>query len=409
MLLPLFILVLMCYLLYKSPQKYISIAIICYPTLLLFKLFQIPLTFYLSFILLTYYAVKKKKWKSNPFLLAMLLCLFSYIVSNFFGIEGSHLTLLINYFTDYLFVIVLWNAYKPTYEQNHLFIKILIVYVLINTTFSISETFSGENLFIRFLHDKGILDVVQGENYFRHGLYRAQGLMIYNDPYGAFCCIALFYIMYSYKNRMIKDVRLLYILISLLLFAIISTGSRSILVMSVICIIPFTSTLFKKKEFLFLIVIIVIIAIGIGATYIDAVINSFVNTDNVGGSDLEMRYWQLMTTFQLFENNPIIGNGLGYIYNAISRYGALAGGESIIFTILIDRGLLGSISTLILWGCLFAYLLKRRYYSMLFLLAAFIASKIATLVYGFNEAFIFLYLIPLMRQEEYLKSINKNK
>lgn len=177
--------------------------------------------------------------------------------------------------------------------------------------------------------------------------------------------------------------------------------------MSAICIIPFIPTLFTKKEFRCLVIIIVTIAIGIGASYIDAVVNSFVNTDNVGGSDMDMRYWQLMTTFQLFENNPIIGNGLGYIYNAISRYGALAGGESIIFTTLIDRGILGSISILVLWGCLFAYLLKRKYYSMLFLLAAFVASKIATLVYGFNEAFIFLYLIPLMRQEEYLKSINK--
>jgi len=92
----------------------------------------------------------------------------------------------------------------------------------------------------------------------------------------------------------------------------------------------------------------------------------------VKGSSLEGRLVQLLGAFHLFSNSPIVGNGydyigkgLGFYKQKISKQNRKMGGyESVVFKLLIERGLIGIVAYLAFYGSVFYYLIKNRKYDI---------------------------------------------
>ena len=106
----------------------------------------------------------------------------------------------------------------------------------------------------------------------------------------------------------------------------------------------------KPKIVLIGLLVLLIIALSFSDYILNVFYSIFDLSGNhyVGGSSMEMRLRQLDISFFLFLQNPIFGGGLSMIYYLMTEVSLpeLAGAESQLFYLLIERGLLG------IWGYL---------------------------------------------------------
>jgi hypothetical protein len=104
---------------------------------------------------------------------------------------------------------------------------------------------------------------------------------------------------------------------------------------------------------------------------------------------------QFAGSYELFQRSPIIGNGLGSISHFISDNGGykwiILGTESIWMKLMIERGIIGIISFLVLFVELY-----RRYNMrnpvMLFIIVGYLAAHTMSSLPGFNLSFLFIII-----------------
>lgn len=103
--------------------------------------------------------------------------------------------------------------------------------------------------------------------------------------------------------------------------------------------------------------------------YIGGVADIFLTGgENTGGSDMDLRMRQVMTTFIYFAQNPIFGHGNGYVSNLVAESGMfsmmkiddLAGAEGYLYFLLIDFGISLTIFILILFVKLYKIFIQYR-------------------------------------------------
>lgn len=94
--------------------------------------------------------------------------------------------------------------------------------------------------------------------------------------------------------------------------------------------------------------------------------------EEVKGSSLNLRTTQLTGSFFFFQKSPIVGNGYNYISDKlgwnkqkISRQNhKMAGYESIVFKLLIEKGIIGIVAYLLFYGSILLYLIKNYKYNL---------------------------------------------
>lgn len=120
-------------------------------------------------------------------------------------------------------------------------------------------------------------------------------------------------LLIAYKTAYLKKTRINIIVICLCAMCIFLTGARSCIIGAVMC----TGMLFSKLKvsqifFIFLIFPFVFVFAG---DYLSQILDSIFNTEKVNGSNSEMRLIQFMISWDYMMHSPIIGNGLGFLYN----------------------------------------------------------------------------------------------
>ena len=209
----------------------------------------------------------------------------------------------------------------------------------------------------------------------------------------------LFYVPY-FKNKKLdsKKISALLILLCINLFL---CGSRTAMICSAfgVCLIAyFRLSIFFK-------ILLTGILIFSFSLIVSIIVENFQTNTDHGGSSLDFRTKQLVFCMASIYNSPILGNGNKYTSHVIfaeetrahNSYGEDMGGlESVIFTLLIDRGFLGLFSyyLLLIWmlAILFKYQKKVPEIAGGF---ALVASGIAFLTLsgtiGNSSSFIFLF------------------
>ena len=94
----------------------------------------------------------------------------------------------------------------------------------------------------------------------------------------------------------------------------------------------------------------------------------FQSKDLESGSSVSMRETQFLSALALWQQNPILGNGFKYIFldldwKNFTRTDGMAGFESIIYSLLIERGIVGIIVYVTLFLSIFIYYYKNLQYS----------------------------------------------
>lgn len=125
--------------------------------------------------------------------------------------------------------------------------------------------------------------------------------------------------------------------------------------------------------------------------------------NGVGGSSVSFRLYQLKYTLKQITDTPLIGNGWGSCYYK-SRHPSMIGWESIVFTTLMQGGIYGAVTTLMLYFNMYKYSIqhaKTKVYESAFILSSVTLCLFTDTIYTF---FIFCGCILLNKINRFKQS-----
>ena len=206
--------------------------------------------------------------------------------------------------------------------------------------------------------------------------FRATGTQHSPNIMGLISGIYILIINHMEKNKYIK-----HIIILLLLVNIICCATRAPFVTLILMLLVYYLCFSMKKIVIALAggLILVITANMFLAdneilqSYIGGVADIFLTGgENTGGSDMDLRMRQLMTTLGYFSQNPIFGHGNGFVSDLVSESGLfsmlkiddLAGAEGYLFFLLIDFGISLTFLVLLFLVKLFKIFIHNRRYPL---------------------------------------------
>ena len=285
-----------------------------------------------------------------------------------------------------------------TNNSNKKFIfTTLFIYMGILTIYGIQESITAENPFIQYMINTGQITAIQRDDYVRFGLYRAQSLTRWMESFGTVCVFALLFMLNCAFKGIIKFKIRVYIMAILLTVSIFVTGSRSMIAMLAIASLSLLPYFYKRTKYVMLFAILIIVFVYNNPDYISDLATSFTDTASAGGSSINGREWQFLSALSFYYNSPIFGNGINFIDEALNQSSGLMGAESIIFKTLVDRGNIGMITLIFLYLNVIYVLYKKRQFSMIFLVLAYMFGKIATLIYGHSEVYVLFWIVMLLK------------
>lgn len=356
----------------------------------------ISLSLAVDLFLLFYYFLfarnKKRKFNKEKFILTkpMILILVSYIMSLLFGVitTTQGINAIIKYFAANFGVVFLAWKVINTDEDIKFLVKVSGIVCLMITLLALSESILKDNLWLDFVYFNSPQDeTTAGRMYYdpnnielRYGMVRARSFFGIHIAFG-FACLMYFWLMqvqYVNKFKYIKTLNAL-ILSFLLAAGVFMANAKTGYIGLVIILLG----LYPIRKILNLKIIIPLIAVvAVILIYFPEYLNNFVSlfdptvAEEGGGSTVEGREIQYAVAMDMFSNNPLFGNGPGAT-NVMKQFGnnsAILGAESSFMQILPERGILGLISYLYLYGTLFLGFKKYLPIKLLatFLLAIFV-------------------------------------
>ena len=310
----------------------------------------------------------------NPLLIPICLILCSYVTTSFFngGLVSKDMYYGVRDFIDtFGYILAAFICGKQL--QIHSFAQKILPIVVVIGIFGIIEALLNANYPYK---------IVNSAFPMYEGLYDIQGNVGLGQSWRTRTCFTtkhptafgtllttlfLFYIPYD-KNGIISKPKVLLVL-TLLGINVVACGSRTALFCTAV-----GAALFIVDRFSLFAKIIVAIIIAFSFSSIVAfMLENFQQSGRGRGSSLDFRTQQLLFSVMAIENSPIFGNGNKFTANYIleeNDNGAkraqddsghdMGGLESVVFTLLIDRGAigLGTYYLLLLW--MFIILFRRH-------------------------------------------------
>ena len=143
------------------------------------------------------------------------------------------------------------------------------------------------------------------------------------------------------------------------------------------------------------------VLLAVAGSFMLEIIDSFVNSDKVHGSNSDMRMEQLLVTLIYWARSPIWGNGNGFVWTFVKEVDAdIAGAESIWFQVLLDQGLVGAVAYLgVNINAALAVFKKVKLW--IFVPLGFLAGKTLSSVLGIELSLLFVLTIILLKYHEF--------
>lgn len=381
------------------------IMIATYPTLSLFSIGVYKIVYIVMLLLILIVFVRpdlRTVSISNPFRPVLILLFSSYLLT--FLLRGPYKIGQVLSLTQACALPVLtWVFYEPSKNQI-LFRRIFSCYLIFLSIYGIYEGISFENPIMNWLDAHKLISLNEfNENYVRFGFYRAQSLTEWCSTFGTTCAVGMVY----FVNKFMEENNLKKVLNVVLVFSCVSAvficGTRSVIACACIMLLSIVKY-FKNVRWILISLITVLIGVTLFQDYLNEVVDAFVNYEDAGGSSVEMRVYQFAATLSFLQSNPIFGNGLGFVNVAMDLNAALLGAESIIFIVLIDRGIWGIITVYLMWVLSIYKCYKTGYVFLAFLLLGLAFAKTASALTGISETFVLPIIIMLIKDNMYKNS-----
>lgn len=352
----------------------------------------------------------RKKYNSpteypKEILYPCLLASIGYIISNLQG-KINHIEIsIINILCFFVYPYVVWKILYNKKNFNY-FLKSLFTFFVIVGLYTCIEILSGKNYFTEIGTKFGIIEesFILTESSERFGLLRCNSFLPWSSSLGMSCSFIFFLILLIKSYQLSPPKYITTSLIILMPLCVLFCGTRSQMVVFISCVIPLLlSKRFIKsktsKYIYILFTIAIIIALPLLSTIIDSIINS--NNTSVEGSSSDLRTRQFEICLPYFLESPIWGYGKNAIWEYVrANNPALLGAESIIFVQMIDYGIVGCITYLLIClGCSKVLWKKSPISSILPL--SFLIGKILSTVIGIELSFLILITITILKLNDF--------
>lgn len=377
------------------------------------KLFTLQFVMLYSFVALFYLNRDKMKLETVKFPLKIpfIYLSISWLISSLFSLSGFHPLSYIYAIADK--TILIWMIWCiVTDKEDILFLlKWFTIAFLISALYAYFEKSIEQNLLFDYK-----ISLAKGEGYdsrydsdfhLAHRGYRAQSVFSHamgaGVNWGLYIVMALIMIIkYNWRNN-----RLALITVVLSIPCVFFTNGRSCLVFLFISCLSFVD--FKNKRFKRLLILFGV-AFVLVAPYLNSyfdLVNGLFNifdsnaSEDLVGSNLDMRTNQLTGVLGIWSQSPIFGFGPGFksIMGGALVEAAL-GFESIWFETLATYGLIGFICNIILmYYSIIKIPMKYRSQPLLFISLAYWATWTITSIPGILTYFYYLILFMIIKLE----------
>lgn len=398
------------YSLFRNYSKSVIVLIVLSSWLSEFKFFGYNLMLVITvvaFLLFPYkYGITAvTKIKKFPLILPFLMIAISLIMSNYFAVS-RHTPTLIMYIINSLFIVMIgwFICTKSPDDSIRVFIKIAYLYGSFIGLYSLFETLTRSNPYIYFINsiDAYRLDYVVTE--IRYGLKRTQSIFSMHTTSGAISLLLFCFLLFAYLRGYLKS-KFSIIIVGLLAFSAISSGSRAVILGLIVCFTMFYDHKYLKFPYLLLILSIFLLLFIFTSQYFIGIYNSIVGTESVAGSNVDMRMTQYELAHFYMKQSFWFGNGIGYTFTDVAEENEeIYGAESLWFPIMINQGLIGVIAYLVYFLSLIVYCFKKRCSKISFLVIGFLLTNTMSSLPNFKITYIFIFVFILIELE-----IAKNK
>jgi len=298
----------------------------------------------------------------------MIAMMSSYLISSLFAVSNSMtgFTATIKFFVANFGMLYLFQKCLNDLQDVKLFFKAAVIVVLLQTTLALSEAILHDNLWLDFVFFNSpqnettygrmfyIPPQLGGSLEIRYGMVRCRSFFGIHIAFGFFCLMYLYLLMTVYIKRWKVFNKIILLLSASLLFAGIMMGNSKT---SYVGLIILLFSLYKPEQVINVKVVgpLLILIIGVlmyFPEYMNNIISLFDKSlaEEGGGSTVAGREVQFRAAFQMFEMNPLFGNGVGSI-GLLKEHGFedILGAESSWMQILPERGLYGVFAYLIMY------------------------------------------------------------
>lgn len=354
-----------------------------------------------SIFIISMFVIKLNKrlvGKRYPFIFPTLFCLSSICLTNLLTVPHWPSSLL-NFATSFVMVGVFWYSIQSI-EDVKKFSRYFFLFLIALIAYGLFEELTKWNPIMDFIVNNHLNTGSADNPYdYRYGFKRIQSFLGLFGALGVCCVISIIYyvnLSINYLPVVAKYKKQIPYLIGGLFLCVLFTGTRSIYV----CFAVGMTFLLQRKiihsKQMFLMIVLAILLIPFVGIYFDSILRSFVDTNSVSGSDVDLRQDQLDISLYFMSKSPWVGNGFGFTFDTVKYLyiEQIAGAESVWFPLMIDQGLLGVLSyaTVILASLYYCW--AKRNWAGLCICLAFLVGKSMSSIPGMQNTW-FLYFVIL--------------
>ncbi len=341
-----------------------------------------------------------------PFNRCFALMFFSYVISWVLG-EYNTFPSIIQPVAYILMALLVWNFYKPDKKNNWFLITIIVIYTIINVSYGAYETFTFTKPFREWLEVNNPSWADHEEFHERFGIAKAHGFTKSFTFFALGLIMSLMTMLFlTVKDNVVKYNKVIvYITSALSLLGIIISCDRTSIAAACIALSSML-VLFKSNYRLSLGVTLVLAGVYVYfMDFFELIVFSFTHYDEITGSSVEMRIDQFDAAYRAFKLSPLWGNGLESHDQIAKMFPHILGAESIIFRLFYARGILGIMSSFILYIFTIFFFLKKKCYAILILFLSFLFYNIVTI--PVDEIYVYPFLFILYKNHILKKQIGK--
>ena len=321
-------------------------------------------------ILLLPYKIKNANIKSYPFLIPSIFIFLSLLFTEIIT-SGGHFPSVVMLSANYvIFPFIIWNLFKNSGSVSlKYFLKVSFAFAALIAIYSFFEYTSISNPFVDAMSRLDLYPYSY-DLQIRYGLKRTYTFFPMHITNGAVSIGLFLILLYAKLNKMLKT-KIVYIVLILLVINIFATGSRAVILSFIIFLLFFLSLYFKLSTLL-KITVSILLAYFVLGTYINTIIDSFIDTESVIGSNADMREGQFELAFYFLNKSFWFGNGIGEIGNVLINYQEMMGAESLWIPVMVEQGIFGIISIISIFVFSIVYAYKRHFIPMIWIPIGFI-------------------------------------
>jgi hypothetical protein len=332
--------------------------------------------------------------------------------------------------TDFIPVIIFVLEIKNI-KQLNLTLKVFMICSLVTCIYGIFTLFLGNNPYVDFINsyygwrDSDFTELMHSGLDIRRGFYTTSGTFTHANGWGYFLPIA-FVLVFFYNS--IKKTKIAVLTLILLAISIIICGKRTAIgSFAGFGILYFLLGKWKNKM---KIGFIFIVGLLFATLFLDSFSefnqvkklvdsslffwnDNLANTNDIGGSNWQMRVDQMTYCFALIRDNLLFGKGFGWTLYYLSNFGPhpiLMGFENIISDAVSNGGICGLLLWIFIFYSSYKYSSKNDKKKLFYILFTFTQILIAL---GSGLSYFIFYGIGIVLLNRFYlfkndKSINSN-